>query len=419
MKIFLKTFVLTLIVSHLFNYSQGQSTISFHCKELNLSKSESLKCDPISEDDPNDLSEAYSYLVTFFPANKRDDHQRFEFRFPAHPATYHWAQKNGNDKNDSLSAYLAYNLNPNVDGQTFQAYAKDFTIKVSRYDSHKGGIIEGSFDGTMESYLPWSQQTVTISVKGNFSATRTGKGDECRKQRRSEKAVISKAVKVFENAFIPFLQKAGWQIENETNGYNTQIANHSVPFRPLFTCSDFFHLKLSLNGNSALGKMIHDSAEYYGNQGRISGQQFQQTGQKKYVEALNEATRKMAQFTAMQNMEISIDANDPYLKSGELGTTASGDHFTVLHIPGVAYACQGYRASNDEMSPPEEKVKLCFGNWKGADLKANTYVAYPFVHKQQSAVIENFVVTITSPSKNLNDIIKKIDWDKLNEALTK
>ena len=419
MKIFSTTFVFTLILLSSLKDSQAQSTISIKCDELHLSKSESLKCDPVSEDDPNDLAEAFSYLVAFYPAGQQNDHQRFELRFPAHTARYHWVQKDDNDKNDSLSAWLSYDMSPGVYGKVFQAHAKDFNIKVTRYDAAKGGVIEGSFDGTMESYLPWSQQTVTIPVKGNFHAIRTGKGDECRKQRRSEKVVISKAVKVFEDAFIPSLQKAGWQIENETNGYNTQIANHSVPFRPLFTCSDFFHLKLSLNGNSAFGKMIHDSAEYYGNQGRISGQQFQQTGQKKYVEALNEATRKMAQFTAMQNMEISIDANDPYLKSGELGTTASGDHFTVLHIPGVAYACQGYRDSNDEMSLPEEKVKLCFGNWKGADLKANTYVAYPFVHKQQSPVIENFVVTITSPSKNLNDIIKKMDWDQLNEAITK
>lgn len=43
----------------------AQSTISFQCKELNISKPESLRCDPISEDDPNDLAEAYSYLISF------------------------------------------------------------------------------------------------------------------------------------------------------------------------------------------------------------------------------------------------------------------------------------------------------------------------------------------------------------------
>jgi hypothetical protein len=391
----------------LWNYPEAQSNISFQCRELNLSKSESLKCDPVSEDDPNDLAEAYSYLVTYFPGGITD--RRFELRFPAKVASYHWTQAGEDNKNDSLSAYLVYNTNPEVYGYTIQGYPKDFTIAVTRYDGKKGGVIEGKFDGTMEAYLAWSHQTVSIPVKGNFHTTRTGKaGDECRKQRHAEKEIITKAVTVFDNAFIQSLQKMGWQITEEKDGRTTQIADHPAPFRPLFMCSDLFDLKLSLDPNSTYGKMMQDSAQYY------NEQVIQNTNNSK---ALLQVSQNLFRIQTMQTAEISIAANDPYLK--EDYTIGSKDRSAILPIPGVAYAWQLYLAPTDELGTPEEKTMLFFGNWKGANMHAGTYVGYPFIHKQQSPVIENFVVAIKAPASAANEIIKKIDWNKLNVAISK
>jgi hypothetical protein len=385
----------------------AQSNISFQCKELNINKTSPLKCDAISEDDPGDLAEAYSYLITYIAGGTTD--QRFELRFPSRTASYHWTQRSSSDKNDSLSAELIYNTNPKVYGYTMDAFPTDFTITVTRYDNTKGGIIEGKFEGTMQSELAWSQQTVTIPVKGTFRTIRTGKaGDECRKQRYTEKEVIGKAVKIFDNAFIQLLQKTGWQITEEKNGLTTQIADHPAPFRPLFMCSDFFSLKLSLDPNSAYGKMIQDSAEYY-------NQQLSQSspGTKAYLQA----SQNLFRMQNMQTAEIAIDANSPYLKQDY--TIGSKDKSTVLHIPGSAYAWQLYLAPTDQLGSPEEKTMIFFGNWKGANMHSGTYVGYPFIHKQQAPFIENFVVTITAPASAANGIIKKIDWQKLNDALSK
>ncbi len=387
--------------------SNAQSNISFQCKELNINKTSQLKCDAISEDDPGDLAEAYSYLITYFAGGTTD--QRFELRFPSRVASYHWTQAGVDDKNDSLAADLIYNTNPKLYGYTMDAYPKDFTITVTRYDNTKGGIIEGKFEGTMESDLAWSQQTVAIPVKGTFRTTRTGKaGDECRKQRKSEKMAISKAVKIFDNTFLQPLQQMGWQVTGEKNGLTTQIADHPAPFRPLFMCGDFFSLKLSLDPNSARGKMIQDSAKYY------NSQLSQNTpGTQGYLRA----SRNFFRLQNMQTAEISINANDPYLKQDY--SVGSKDKATVLNIGGVAYVWQLYLAPTDELGTPEEKTMLFFGDWKGVNMRSGTYVTYPFMHKQHAPYIENFVVAITAPASTANEIIKNIGWNKLNEAITK
>jgi hypothetical protein len=71
------------------------------------------------------------------------------------------------------------------------------------------------------------------------------------------------------------------------------------------------------------------------------------------------------------------------------------------------------------LNAPDETTSLYFGNWTGADMNAKTYVGFPFVHKQSAAAIENIVVQIKGPAAAANEIIKKIDWSRLNEALSK
>jgi hypothetical protein len=233
--------------------AKSQSSLSFQCKELNLNKTALLKCDPVSEDDPKDLDEAYGYLISFF---KENDNNRIELGFPTKIKSWHWTQKDEYDKNDSLSAYLVYNINPKENGQIVQAYPKDFTITVTRYENKKGGIIEGTFQGTMQADLASSHQTVIIPVKGNFKTTRTGgTPNDTRKQRISEKPVISNAVKVLENVLLQPLQNAGWQITGKNNALTAPVSNRS----DLAITINMLTLRLALDPNSAYGKMMLDS----------------------------------------------------------------------------------------------------------------------------------------------------------------
>lgn len=405
--IFPSVFIASILIMFC-NSTNAQSSISFRCKELNINKTLSMKCSPISEDDPKDLAEAWTLLEGFFPADYSGTDQRLTLRFPSKVTSFHWTQSNEDDKNDSLSAIFFYNTNHQTYGYSFQAYAKDFTITITRYNPAKRGIVEGKFEGTMESTLAWTNQTVLIPVKGNFHTVRSEVAWEARKQRVAEKVIVNKAVEIFDETFLAPLQKMGWNIDEEQNGRTAQIANNIIPFRPISFFGSFFNLKLSIDPGSNYGKMLQDSALYY------SKQVSQNNNDPK---AMAKAAQNMYRILAMQKMEIDIEANSPYIKSEY--PMEKNDRFTVLNIPQVAYGCQVYRAPTGNVGTPVEYTYLCFGNWKGADMNANTYVTYPFIHKKQAPVFENIVVVFTGPAQSTNDIISKINWEKLNGAISK
>src|SRR5215469_14565165 len=75
--------VLAVLTSLCFN-ANAQNTITYSCTALNFSGTSPLKCNPISEDDPNDLPECYSYLMATM-----NDGQRLEMGFPAKKGTWH------------------------------------------------------------------------------------------------------------------------------------------------------------------------------------------------------------------------------------------------------------------------------------------------------------------------------------------
>lgn len=394
-------FLLFLPFSLLIQSIEGQGHISFECRKLNISKSETLECDPISEDDPKDLAEAYGYLIAFFPQGYNGAGHRFELHFPTRTGVYHWVQSDIHDKNDSLEAGLYYDYKEHE----FSAYPHDFTITVTRYDAVRGGIIEGKFEGTMEAFTAWDKSYVDLSVKGDFRTTRNGTGSEDRKQRSSEKPVIGKAVSVCDEALTHPLQNSEWKIEERTDGRSTNIANNPAPFVPMF-CSPILNLKLIVDPYSNYGKMLKDSAEYYAAQSSQNSNDYK---------LINASVRNMARIANMQKLEISVAVNYPYLKQDH--PMAKNDRFTLLHVPGASYACQIYNAPQNDLDPPDEMTRLFFGNWTGADMNAKTYKGFPFIHKTSFAAIENIVVTITGAASAANEIIKEINWNRLNEAL--
>jgi hypothetical protein len=371
----------------------AQGSITYNCSALNLSGTSPLKCDPVSEDDPNDLAECYSYLICFMPG----DEQRFELRFPARKAVYNWTQSGEDDKNDSLSAYFLYHIKTGSD--EIKAYPRSFTINVNRYDGAKGGTVAGTFKGTMEAYMASSQTTVTISISGNFQAIRTGKfGAECRKARQSENALFEHAKDIMRSGLIEPLQKMGWQVQDNQN-LKTMIANHPVPYKPLSLCNNIFDLKLTLDPNTPYGKMLADSAAFYANQGTP------------------QASLKMFRIQDMQRVEIQVIDNDPYIKSEF--SHGPADKYSILHVPGTAFACRFYSAPQSEVDSPQVSTCLFFGNWSGADMNAATYVKYPFIHKHPGPYLETLNIKIIGPASAADHIIKQVDWNALNAALTK
>jgi hypothetical protein len=192
----------------------------------------------------------------------------------------------------------------------------------------------------------------------------------------------------------------GWQTRN-SDQVNVSIATHPNPYRPMFICSRAFDLTISPDPNSAYGKKINDSIRYYS------------------AQSSTHAILRMVILQALQNIKIRIDENSPYIKSKY--DHDEKDKYTVLHVPGTTCA---YRLTEPEQGagsdvPPDYKTYILIGNWTGADMNANTYVKYPFIHKTGGAYIETLTVQIVGPATIADQIIHTVDWQGLNAALTR
>lgn len=315
-----------------------------------------------------------------------------------------------------ISGAILFVCSKTYSQETISIQNKVLNFTVASSNNIQEGDIDGKIDNTMDA-MAWSRNTDNMPEKENFQSTRTGKyDDECRDQTSAEKKVINNAVSIFENTFLQPLQKMNWQITDEKNGTISLISVNPNPFRPLFFCSDFFDLELTLDPDSPSGKMLQDSATYYNDQVTKYSQNIMNLSAND-DKAYKQAYRNLYHVQEAGRAEISIDANDPYIKQDWL--LDSKDRHTVLHIPGAAYAWQLYEPPTDDSQSPVEKTMLYFGNWKGINMFTGTYEVYPFIHKQQSPFIENFVVTIIAQASVANEIIKNIDWSKLNAAIIK
>jgi hypothetical protein len=103
------------------------------------------------------------------------------------------------------------------------------------------------------------------------------------------------------------------------------------------------------------------------------------------------------------NSAVSIDAPPPGSKD-------------YIQVPGTAMA---YRATANPFSHGSAYV-LLFGNWQGMKWDAGK-TAYPFhfAHPQNTPFIENVVVQIYGADDRIQELLKKIDWNGVNQGLTK
>ena len=388
----------------------SQGTFTMHSIDLGIDQQVSMTPEPMSEDDPNDLAEAYGMFVGYLRVaggTTNADDYRFELHFPTKVMSWHWTQSGEHDGSDSLSARLIYNTNPKSYGHTIDAYAKDFTISIGHYDGFvKGGIVEGAFSGTLECYLAWNHQAIQIPVKGSFHTTRTGRGAECRKLRTSEREALEKARNVLRMRVAEPLRAAGWVVDMESTEKG-DVANNPRPFRPLMLCAPWFGFKLKLDQNSELGQKLRDSAAYYSH-----------SAETKDIAVLKAAMRNVARIQSMMEVTIRVYDNSPYLK--EPWNMGPRDRFRVLSVPGAGYACQVVSEARNDLDVPEETTNVYIGNWVGADMHTSGgYVLYPFGHKTVGPWLENLDFRIAAPAEVADAIIAKIDWNAVGAALTK
>ncbi len=248
-----------------------------------------------------------------------------------------------------------------------------------------------------------------ISILFLLQLAVTSNAQECFTQTPAQTAVIHKAVTALKQQFAK-LQSLGWIVTNEKTGENSPIAKSPAPFRPMMLCDRLYKLALHLDPASARAKMLQDSINYYTAQSQKGA-----IGDKAWINA----TKNMARLMEMQQIQIMVTENTPYLVYGE--PKGPADKNIVLHVNGASFAYLQYVAPADDNSMAEETTWLYIGNWTGIkELKNNYgYVAYPFIHKQLSPFIETLELSIKAPAQVANTVINKIDWAALNDALTK
>ena len=92
-----------------------------------------------------------------------------------------------------------------------------------------------------------------------------------------------------------------------------------------------------------------------------------------------------------------------------------GDQFKGVKIPGADLITKINRSFRDSCN--WNSYFIAFGNWKDAAHNSKRY-KYKFKHPANSKYIENFVVVLTGVKDRVKELLKEINWQKLNTVLS-
>ena len=234
---------------------------------------------------------------------------------------------------------------------------------------------------------------------------------ECRDLTDKEKQAYDKLVTVLNENLAAKLQGDDWEIKSNTTSDHISAAKSPGPARPLMFCQRLYDASFQLNPSSAQYTKLSDSANFYMEQSSKATDP-------------NESLRLIKKYSScMQRstFRIGVAENVPDYYLQEPGSGELIDHYTVLSVPGAMLALQIWYQGVEKGDEPIQQTVLCFGKWKNNLVKNSTarwYFHFAFQHPIGTPFIENVVVTIHTDAARANDIIKKIDWTKINDGLT-
>ena len=176
-------------------------------------------------------------------------------------------------------------------------------------------------------------------------------------------------------------------------------------------CQRLYDASFVLNQSSLQYTKLSDSANFYMEQSSKA------TDPKESMRLIKKYTGCMQQATF--RIYVSENVPDYYLQ--EPGSAELIDHYNTLSVPGTTLAFQIWYKGMEKEDEPTQETVLCFGKWKNNLVKNSTdrwYFHFPFQHPIGTPFIENVVVKIYTDAARANDIIKKVDWTKINDGLT-
>jgi hypothetical protein len=227
---------------------------------------------------------------------------------------------------------------------------------------------------------------------------------QCRPANDKEQQALNKLVTTMDDNLTPKLLDDDWELKSETAN---DILVAELPFaRPLMFCSNAYRADFKLKESSPLYSRLNDSSNYY---------MAQSSKTEDGTLSLKLMEKSMA-FLAQQGYAIAVVENSPAFYLQDPGGGQMIDHYTKLTVPGAALAFQIWYKGVKGDEPTQQTV-LCFGNWKNdlvktADIRWS--FPYSFQHPKNTPFIENIVIVIHADATRANDIIKRIDWTKMN-----
>jgi hypothetical protein len=142
---------------------------------------------------------------------------------------------------------------------------------------------------------------------------------------------------------------------------------------------------------------------------------------KKLIEPLDNEFIRMSS----ENPEPQDSMNAISIKQREIGVVyvyvfinkkaVEGNQFTDEKNPDAALVTKINHAFRDSCN--WDSYFLAFGNWKNAEHDSKGYT-FKFKHYSGTPYIDNFVVVLTGVKSRVIELMRKINWDVLNKAIT-
>ncbi len=242
-----------------------------------------------------------------------------------------------------------------------------------------------------------------------------GKGwaePECRDTTPAETAAVARAGNSVKSELIDKVSAEPWQANLDSsilNGGGLLVSTHPGPYRPLMLCSDLVRLTLDYAAqddyaNGLRQKQIDLITEAGDMAAKMTAPDAAAEAKMKSMMA------QAAEAVAPLHADIDITENDPYLVE-----PAPGQDCLTIKVIGAdfAYRCVGH----DDNGATTTMTYVEIGPWAGAK-PGGAYAPYPFVHKTGGPWIETLRVRINAPATLADQLVAKVNWQGLHDALT-
>ena len=235
-------------------------------------------------------------------------------------------------------------------------------------------------------------------------------GQECRKPTTQELQAVENAQRALKQAVDGPVIGLGWKLQSQkSDQIPLSVATDAKPKRPLMSCWPIYDAKFVLAETNPHYAALHSQAE----KGSVAEQNWMAPCLKAMhpgCEVKPDDVKQGDRARAASGMEIRITENDPFMR------LSHPEPIRKLDVQSAAVAYQS--PSNDEYLVD---TIVCVGAWKPDVVFApgNRDVPFPFQHSPGTPFLENMCIKIVAAPEMAEEVLRKVNWQQLNDSLTK